>query len=159
MQTERLMLQPLENADKLFIYELLNTAGWIEFIGSRNINTVDDAVAYIDRITSNKNVEYFVVRIKDNLQAIGIVTFMKKDYLQHNDIGFAFLPQYGKQGFAFEAANFLLQAKQQVHQTILATTIASNINSINLLKKLGFVYQRQLENEDEVLQVYEKTTN
>lgn len=159
MQTERLMLQPLENADKLFIYELLNTAGWIEFIGSRNINTVDDAVAYIDRITSNKNVEYFVVRIKDNLQAIGIVTFMKKDYLQYNDIGFAFLPQYGKQGFAFEAANFLLQTKQRVHKTILATTIASNINSIGLLKKLGFVYQQQIENEDEVLQVYEKTTN
>lgn len=159
MQTKRLILQTLTNADVSFIYELLNTAGWIEFIGNRNINTTSDALAYIDRIISNRNVEYFVVKLKDSLQSLGIVTFMKKDYLEHNDIGFAFLPQFAKHGFAFEAANFLLQSKQQLHSTILATTIESNVNSINLLKKLGFVYNQQIENDNEVLQVYKKTTN
>jgi len=159
MQTERLLIQPLTNTHKHFIFELLNTAGWIEFIGNRNINTIDDAVAYIERIITNKNVQYSVVTLQENLQPIGIITFIKKDYLEHHDIGFAFLPQYGKQGFAYEAANAFLQHHQQLQNTILATTIPSNINSINLLKKLGFIYEQQIEDENEILQVYKKTSN
>ena len=43
--TDRLLLDSLTPDDTEFILELVNTAGWLRFIGDRNIRTVDDARA------------------------------------------------------------------------------------------------------------------
>jgi len=41
--TSRLKLNQLSQADREFIIKLLNTPGWIKFIGDRNIKTHEDA--------------------------------------------------------------------------------------------------------------------
>ena len=90
---------------------------------------------------------------------MGIVSFIKRDYLDHHDIGFAFLPQFSNQGFAFEAVNAVLEklVQDDEHSTILATTIPENIKSITLLLKLGFIFEKQIENDGEKLSVYRKS--
>ena len=50
IKSDRLFLQRLSENDDQLILELLNTDGWIEFIGNRNIKTTDDAIAYIQKI-------------------------------------------------------------------------------------------------------------
>jgi len=59
--------------------------------------------------------------------------------LEHHDIGFAFLPSFSNNGYAYEAANTVL--KNVIHKYnlshIFATTVPKNIISIKLLKKLG----------------------
>ena len=155
-KTERLTLRELTAADNQFIFELVNTPGWIKFIGDRNVKTSEDADNYIQKIISNPNISYRVATLPDNQTAVGIVTFIKRDYLDHPDIGFAFLPAYSKQGYAFEATKEVLNhlLNQQEHSTILATTIPENSSSIQLLKKLGLSFSKQITHEGELLHVY-----
>lgn len=155
-KTERLLLRPLTSTDTQFILELLNTPGWIKFIGDRNIRNLDDADQYIQKILSNPAVNYRVVTLQDDGTAIGIISFIKREYLDNHDIGFAFLPAYAGKGYAFEAANTVLTdlLKSQEHKTLLATTLTDNHASIQLLKKLGFVFSKEIMNEDDLLQLY-----
>ncbi|MFM6924290.1 MAG: GNAT family N-acetyltransferase [Ferruginibacter sp.] len=160
-KTARLFLRPMNADDAAFIYELVNTPGWIKFIGDRNVKNTEDAGNYILKITSNPGIAYRVVTLLDTKTAIGIVTFIKRDYLDHPDIGFAFLPAYSKQGYAFEASKEILQdlLKMDEHRTILATTIPENSSSVHLLKKLGFSFSREFSHEGLVLQLYAITKN
>jgi RimJ/RimL family protein N-acetyltransferase len=155
-KTERLMLTTLNDHESKFIFELLNTEGWKKFIGERHIKNLADADAYIDRICNNKNVTYWVVKIKENNSSIGIITLIKRDYLEHHDIGFAFLPEFGKRGYAYEAANMILDYlfSKGSHKKILATTIPANTNSIQLLEKLGLKFENEIIIENETLHVF-----
>ncbi len=54
ISTERLLINPLSTYDDYFILELLNTEGWIKFIGNRNIHSQADASAYIQKNSTMK---------------------------------------------------------------------------------------------------------
>lgn len=154
--TDRLLLDLITLDDHDFVRELVNTKGWIEFIGDRNVHSKDEAVAYINKILSMQNLTYWVVRIKETNTPVGIVSFLKRAYLEHFDIGFAFLPEYFGKGYAYEAANAILSKASQHpdHSTILATTFPQNIASIKLLTKLGLRFDQEIEFENEKLHVY-----
>jgi [ribosomal protein S5]-alanine N-acetyltransferase len=158
--TDRLLIQPLTINDNAFILELVNTDGWIKFIGNRNINSAADATAYIERIISNENITYWAVQLKGTTTLIGIITFIKRDYLEHHDIGFAFLPNFSNSGYAYEAAHTVLNGLTQNNNFthILATTIPENISSIKLLKKLGLQFDKAIKVEEEALHVYAVAT-
>jgi [ribosomal protein S5]-alanine N-acetyltransferase len=156
LKTERLSLQPLSENDSEFIIELLNTEGWIKYIGNRNIQSNADAIAYIQKINANKNIRYWTVKLKDTKSPIGLVTLIKRDYLEHNDIGFAFLPLFYAKGYAYEAANAVLNylSKNKLATNILAETLPENMSSIKLLEKLGLRFEKEMEIENETLHIY-----
>jgi len=155
-KTERLLLNKLSLHDADLIFELLNSEGWKRFIGDRNINTKEDAVNYIHKINNAPGITYWAVRLQEKQIPIGLVTLIKRDYLDHNDIGFAFLPQYAKQGYAFEAASAVLDEllNSGDHSTILATTLKDNVSSIQLLTKLGLAFEREITVGNEKLSLY-----
>src|SRR5579885_3676395 len=138
--TNRLSLSPLSIDDVDFIFELVNTPEWKRFIGDRNVNSKEAAVAFVQRIISNPNVNYWVVKKNDENLSLGIVSLVKRDYLEFFDVGFAFLQVHAKQGFAHESTLAFLHhlAKEKFSSTILATTVKENYKSIALLQKLGF---------------------
>ncbi len=156
IETSRLLITPLTITDSVFILELVNTAGWLTFIGDRNVHTTTEAAAYIQKILDNKNIVYWVVKQKDVGEKMGVISYIKRDYLAHPDIGFAFLPRFGKKGFAFEAANAVLQQLMVAAglKHILATTIPENKSSISLLKKLGLCFEKELEIDKQLLHIY-----
>ena len=158
-KTERLILNALCLTDTEFISELVNTQEWIKFIGDRNIRTKEDAKNYVQRIIDNPNINYWVVKLKNDNLSIGIITFIKRDYLEYHDIGFAFLPKYAKNGYAFEATKTVLNdaINKKNHRQILATTITENINSITLLKKLGLNFEKEIEVGKDLLMIYSVT--
>lgn len=155
-QTDRLTLKPVTETDASFIYELLNTPGWKKFIGERNVNSLTDALNYIRTIISNPAISYWVVSLHEQQTPIGIVTLIKRDYLEYHDIGFAFLPQFTKKGYAFEASKVLLDdlLSSSKHPSIQATTLTGNISSIQLLRKLGFRFTKEINQGEDLLQVY-----
>ncbi len=156
ISTDRLLIRPLTIHDNRFIFELVNTEGWIKFIGNRNITSQDEAIAYIQKILDSENISYWVVILKDDQESIGVITFIKRDYLEHHDIGFAFLPNFSQKGYAYEAAKAVLNELVKEHDLsrILATTLPENIHSIKLLKKMGLVFEKEIELEKEKLHVY-----
>jgi ribosomal-protein-alanine N-acetyltransferase len=159
-RTPRLLIDQLTRGDAGFILELVNTAEWLKFIGERNVGSIKEAIKYIQKIIDNPHTNYWVVKKQEQQIPIGIVTFIKRSYLDHYDIGFAFLPGHCKQGYAYEATTAIVKdLKDSVHTKILATTVKENVNSMKLLKKLGFRFIREMEHETEILLVYSVTTN
>lgn len=154
--TSRLGLQLLTLDDHDFVLTLLNTKGWIEFIGDRNVHTYEDALTYINKIINTQNLFYWVVRIKDKNIPIGIISFLKRSYLENFDIGFAFLPEYNGNGYAYEAAKEILSMVSIIpeYSPVLATTVPQNVNSIKLLIKLGLHFEKEIEVEKEKLHIY-----
>ena len=136
--------------------KLVNSEGWLEFIGSRNVRSTEDAVQYIETINNTPDFTYRVVRINNTHVPIGIVSFLKRSYLDHFDIGFAFLAAYQGNGYGYEAAAGVLAmvTENPRHATIFATTVLCNKPSIHLLIKLGFHFYREMEIGTEKLHVY-----
>lgn len=156
LHTDRLSLYALELSEAGFIFELVNSEGWIRFIGDRNIRNVDYAKEYIKNILNNPSIMYWVVKLKDTGSSIGIITFIKREYLDHQDIGFAFLPAAEKKGYAYEAARVVLNhvTKDSLFAPVLATAAADNVNSVRLLERLGFEFDRGIEVEGKQLLLY-----
>ena len=142
-ETERLLIRPTNIEDATFILELMNSPKWIKFIGNRNLNTTKDAENYIkekmlsqlERLGFSNNT---VIRKSDYVK-IGTCGLYDREGLEGIDIGFAFLPQYEKQGYAFESTSKLKEiALNDFGITMLSgITTKDNISSHNLLRKLG----------------------
>ena len=156
--TERLTIAPLALPDSGFMLELLNTEGWLKFIGDRHVHSSEDAENYIQRIADNLDYHCFVCRRREDDTPAGVITLIKRKYLEHHDIGFAFLPAYTKQGYAHEAAGRLLNELVNTgeHKKIAAITLKDNVSSIRLLEKLGFVLEKEITENDEDLFMYIK---
>ena len=159
-ETQRLHLRPLNTNDTSFIIELLNTNGWKEFIGERNINNHDDALKYIENILAHSGYYNHIVELKSSGKPIGIITLLNRDNQEFPDIGFAFLPQYEGQGYAFEASRFYLDIliKVKVYAKIIGVTKTDNIKSIKLLTKLGLKYEYDNIENGTLLSVYSLKT-
>ena len=156
ISTDRLNLKILSLGDDDFIKALVNSKGWIEYIGDRSIHSMEDAKAYVHKILSTENLFYWVVRTKDTNTSIGIISFLKRNYLDNFDVGFAFLPEFNGKGYAYEATKGILKtlSEQAEFETIMATTIPTNKSSIKLLLKLGFSFEKETEVENETLHIY-----
>ncbi len=156
IETERLIIRPLSLEDAEFIVDLVNSEGWLKFIGDRNISDKNDARNYIQKILDNANFYYNVFELKKTRKAIGIVTFLKRDDEKFPDIGFALLPEFEKNGYTLEASKSYLEKieNSNKYDNIIAITMPDNQKSINLLQKLGFHYVNSYEKGGEILSYY-----
>jgi [ribosomal protein S5]-alanine N-acetyltransferase len=152
--TSRLLLSELNLNDSEFIRELVNSPEWIKFIGERNVGSEEEGLKYVQKIIGNPNVNYWIVRLQEGEIPIGIITLIKRDYLDHPDIGFAFLAKYTKNGYAYEAASVVLNDMLKKTDHVLATTMRENTSSIKLLEKLGFRFEKEIKNGNELLLLY-----
>jgi RimJ/RimL family protein N-acetyltransferase len=101
---------------------------------------------------------YALIR-KSDQQQLGICGLYNRPGLEGIDLGFGLLPQYEKQGYAFEAAQTLLTAAFEVFNIpeVKAITVKENTGSRNLLEKLGLQLKETttLPNDTQELLVYE----
>ncbi len=143
VETERLIVEEAVISDATFFYKLLNSPNWIEFIGDRGIRTIEQAAEYIESslIGSYQKNGYglFKMCLKESSIPIGICGFLKRDYLEHPDLGFAILPEYEGKGYTSEACEALLHYGKDILklESILAITSHENTKSQRLLKKSG----------------------
>ena len=153
--TNRLSLSKIILNDASFILELVNTEEWIKFIGNRNINNLEDAKNYIQKILLNENTKYWTVIIKETGHPIGVVTLLKREDLEFLDIGFAFLDDYQNKGYAFEAVSEIVNHALNKYNAISAITLPHNHASIKLLQKLDFHHIGNMNREDQELLHYQ----
>lgn len=154
--TQRLIIRPLKVEDKAFILELLNTAGWLRFIGDRKVKDEAAAEQYIQNILDKKNFYYNVFESKESRKAIGVITFLYRETQAFPDIGFAMLPEFEGKGFAYEASKKYLDEiiKNKIVDEVLAITLPENTKSIKLIERLGLKYKKQFQDKGEVLNLY-----
>ncbi|STR45386.1 GNAT family N-acetyltransferase [Iodobacter fluviatilis] len=142
--TARLCLSTISINDAAFYLQLLNEPSWHQFIGDRGIRTLEEAqTAIINGPVDMQNrlgFSLYIVKLSDSETPIGLCGLLKRDYLEDADLGYAFLPQYWGQGFAFEAATGVVKYAKEILNMprLLATTDLNNQTSIQLLNKLNF---------------------
>jgi RimJ/RimL family protein N-acetyltransferase len=150
LETERLTLRHATLDDGEFVLRLLNEPSFIRFIGDRGVRTADDARRYIaERFIASYEQHGFglwVVERRHTPGAIGISGLVKRDALPDPDIGFAFLPEFWSQGYAYESAaavkDFALGTLRL--SRLLAITNPDNTGSIRIVEKLGLVFVRTM---------------
>lgn len=163
LETERLILKPTQSEDASFLLELLNSPKWLEHIGNRNVHTVVEAEQYIQlrMLPQLESLGYSnnTIILKKTGSKIGVCGIYHREGLEGVDIGFAFLPDFEKKGYAYESASALIAtAFTQYGITRLnAMTTNTNFDSQKLLEKLGFHYVENIfiPNDDEELRRYE----
>jgi len=138
-----LTLREPTSEDAPFILELVNSAGWLKFIGDRNIHNLEAAKGYIAQIRKDHKTHGFgllVMEKTETQEAMGLCGLLQRDYLEAPDLGFAILPEFSKQGYTFEAATQILESERSKgkHRSILGITLSGNNPSKALLRKLGF---------------------
>jgi RimJ/RimL family protein N-acetyltransferase len=156
--SDNIHLRALSQNDAHFMHELMNTADWIEFIGNRNIVDINAASEYIKKVENSNDINFWVILPMLESKPVGVVTIIKKEYLDFPDIGFALLPAFYQRGYAYNAAKILL-SNYFIHSNfikILATSLKHNLRSIGLLTKLGFKYEKEIIHEGETMNVYSR---
>ncbi|WP_299096942.1 GNAT family N-acetyltransferase [Winogradskyella sp.] len=141
--TQRLYIRPITTDDAPFILELMNSPKWIQFIGDRNIKSVEDAEAYIKekalpQITTHGYGNFVVIRKSDNIK-LGTCGVYHREGIEIPDIGFAFLPSNEGKGYAFEATSELIELLKDNYglAKLSAYTLEENLASRKLIERLG----------------------
>jgi len=158
LETTRLRLRRLTADDADFIRRLLNEPSFIRYIGDRGVRTLADARKYMREGPMDSYERYgfglYVVEIKDGQTPAGICGLLKRDSLEDVDLGFAFLPEFWRHGYAREASAAVLDdAQARGFTRVLAITTPDNAGSIRLLLKLGFRFDRTLRHPEETSEV------
>ena len=160
--TPRLIVRTLNIDDAPFYLELVNDPSFIHNIRDKGIRTIEQAQHAIekDHIAIQETLGFclYCVCLRDAKEgltatsessstAIGLCGFVKRPELEHIDLGYAFLPRFHGQGYAYEAITHILDyGKRQLHiEHLCAITSQHNLASENLLKKVGFQFQHVLE--------------
>ena len=159
LETERLQLRPLTQADAPFLVEQLNDADFLRNIGDRGVRTLAQARVYIEDgpVASYRENGHglLMVELRETGDSIGTCGLIRRDFLEHADVGFAFLRRHRRRGYAFEAASAAMEhgRRELGLDPILAIVSSGNWASIRLLEKLGlrFVEDRVLPDADRVL--------
>jgi RimJ/RimL family protein N-acetyltransferase len=162
LETERLRLRPFTFDDAQFVLTLLNEPSFLRYIGDKKVRTLEDARQYIlnGPLASYERNGFglYVAELNQSPAPIGMCGLLKRDDLPDPDIGFALLPDFWNQGFAFEAATTILaDASERLHlERVLAITSLDNQSSITLLERLGFSFDKVIKISQEPLKLFTK---
>ncbi|GHE23358.1 alanine acetyltransferase [Sphingobacterium griseoflavum] len=149
-ETERLILKPASREDAAFFLQLYNMPKFIQFIGDRNLRTLEDAERYIEnrfRPQFDKlGFGNYVVILREREEKIGAVGIFEREGLDVMDIGFSFLEAYEGQGYAYESAAHLKAtiAKRYGVNRLSAITTEDNHASQKLIEKLGLSFRKHV---------------
>ena len=162
LETERLYLRKfIPEEDAAFFVELVNSPKWLRFIGDRNIHTEEAAIKSLTERALKSYEEHgyggYVIIEKTSGQKVGNAGLYRRPIFEHADVGYALLPQFEGKGYAFEAAQGVVQfARGLKMKHIYGITVAYHTRSVHLLEKLGLKFERvfRMEGDPEELSLY-----
>lgn len=150
LDTDRLLLTRLSYDHCEFVYELVNEASFKQFIGDKDVHSLDDTRRYLSEgpvgLYERFGYGMFLVTVKETNTPAGICGLLKREGFDDPDLGFAFLERFRKQGYACESARVVLKHgfEDLGLKRIIAMADPDNEPSVRLLQKLGFSYERKV---------------
>jgi len=147
LQTERLALRWFVPGDEDVLLAVWNDPAFVQNVGDRGIRTVEQAREALAngplKLYAERGYGPYRVALAGGDEPIGLCGLFKREFLDDPDIGFAILPDYCGQGFAYEAASAVLDHARRGLGLSRTTAIVSprNTASIGLIEKLGLRFE------------------
>ena len=151
LETERLVLRLVVEADAAFLVELLNSPGFLENIGDRGVRDEAQARAYVaDRVLASYRDHGFGMWLTEQKldgRPVGLAGLVRREGLDVPDVGYAFIQRVWGQGYAQEAAAAVLAHAQGPLgiPRLAAITSPENFASMAVLRKIGFTFQGMID--------------
>ncbi len=151
IDTKRLTLRPATVDDASFYLRLVNEPSFLENIGDKGVRDLDGARAALlaGPIAMQAQLGYslWMVIRKEDGASIGMCGLIKRDTLPDTDIGYAYLPAYWGQGYAWEAASAAMAYGRDVVglPRLLGIVSPGNTASSALLMKLGMHFVERFD--------------
>ncbi len=153
LETERLRLRELTEADAAFVLELVNEPDWLRFIGDKNVRSLEDARRYLrdGPMASYRKHGFGLLAVETKAtegatgEATGICGLLRRPELGDVEVGFAFLHRFRGKGYARESAAAVVDlARRELGiDRLVAITDPENERSIRVLEHVGFVFERR----------------
>jgi [ribosomal protein S5]-alanine N-acetyltransferase len=145
LETSRLRLRPLTEADAPFILELVNDADWLAYIGDKSVHSLEDARRYLREGPIAMYAALGIGLCAMDLKApeprpVGLCGLLVREGSPDVELGYALLPEARGQGLMREAALAWMNYgdRQLKLREMHAYTHAENDASQALLARLGF---------------------
>ena len=145
----------------------MNDPAWIQYIGDRNVHSLEDARAYMRRgamdMYERVGFGMWVMELKSTGEVVGTAGLIRREVLEDVDIGFAMLPQHRGKGLALEAARGVLEYATGTlgMERLVAIVSAANQKSIRILEAIGMRYEKTIrfpgDEEDVPLYAWNRT--
>ncbi len=155
LESPRLRLRPLTEADAPFIFELVNDPAWLAHIGDKAVHTLEDAERYLREgplaMYATLGIGLCAMELKDaGPSPIGLCGLLIREGTPDVELGYALLPEARGQGLVREAARAWIDfGERQLNlREVHAWTHAANDASQAVLEELGFESLHLLPGED-----------
>jgi [ribosomal protein S5]-alanine N-acetyltransferase len=145
LQTNRLVLRPLEDTDAEALFNLRSNAQVMRYFGRPLMQSIDEAhekLAQIKIMFANNDGVEWAMSFHDDPQMIGSLTIWKIDKTNHRgEIGYMLHPEHQGKGLMSEALQALIQYGFEVLNlhSLEANVNPDNTASSQLLVRNGFV--------------------
>jgi [ribosomal protein S5]-alanine N-acetyltransferase len=160
LQTDRLLLRHISEADAPLIYALNTTPGVLQYVHEPALKNEADALRVIREIIlpqySLYNLGRWAIERREDGQFMGWCGLKYLADEDEVDLGYRLLPPYWGKGYATEAARDTLQFgfAQRNLKTIVGRAHIDNVASWTVLEKIGMQYQHTAEEDGETIKIY-----
>jgi RimJ/RimL family protein N-acetyltransferase len=163
LETERLLLREMTEADAESAYLLNLDPEVIRYTGDGPFESVEEAKTFLGNYASYKTYGFgrWAVVLKETNEYLGWCGLKYTPELDEFDIGYRFMKKHWGKGYATESAKACLKTGFEKFgmKTIVGRAMTENLQSIKVLEKLGLTYQytRKEEGIEEVIYSITKT--
>jgi len=150
----------LDDADLMLA--VWNDPAFIRYVGDRGIRTLEHASTELENGAMRLYRDYgfgpFRVSLKYDDTAIGVSGVFRRESLDDPDLGFAMLPGFCGQGYAYESACAVVDhARADLRLPRLSAIVSpENEASVRLIEKLGMQFERivRMPGDDHDIHLY-----
>lgn len=158
LETERLILRPLDEADAREIFAMRSDADVMRFIREPQKN-IRESIDWINLVSSRWRTEQtgFCALIERQTGAfVGWCGVWRLDETDETEIGYAVAKNYWGKGFAAEAARrFLKYAFAELDaERVVAVARPENVASLRVMEKIGMSFVRKGKFYNQILAQY-----
>lgn len=157
LKTQRLFLREILPSDRLELFEMDSNPLVHQYIYKSPVETleeIDQAIHSIRTQYLQNGIARWAVISAENEKLIGwcglkLLTEPNQMHFGLHDLGYRFNRKYWGKGYAYEAALAVVdyaRNKMKLHK-LVATVDPENVASIHILKKLGFHFLEQQEED------------
>ncbi|MCP3674269.1 MAG: GNAT family N-acetyltransferase [Gammaproteobacteria bacterium] len=154
LETERFILRVPTLRDAPLILELFNQPDCVQYMGDKNLKTVEDAEKFLEDRFLSMYKKYgfclFIIQLVSLKVSAGICGLVKRDSMDDVEVGYAILSAYQNQGIALETGLAVRDYAFNVLglKRLAGLTAVDNYGSAHVLERIGLNYIKNIQLEE-----------